>query len=65
MKFSSRKLLAAAIVAAFAAPAVAADGNVPTTVRFATFNASLNRDALGQLLSDKIRFSKGYVNAAG
>lgn len=41
--------LAAALTLSIAgAPATAAD----TTVRFATFNASLNRDASGQLLSD-------------
>lgn len=52
MKPASRKLIATAIAAAFAAPAFAVDSNMSTTVRFATFNASLNRDAAGQLLSD-------------
>lgn len=41
------------LCALLAAPALAAAGSQgATTVRFATFNASLNRDASGQLLSD-------------
>jgi len=46
-------LIAAAVSAAFTSSAMAQSGNpTATTVRFATFNASLNRDATGQLLSD-------------
>ena len=48
-KRHSRIAIASALTLALAgAPAVAAD----TTVRFATFNASLNRDLSGQLLGD-------------
>lgn len=43
----SRTLIAAALSGAFALPAFA-----QIDVRFATFNASLNRDSSGQLLSD-------------
>jgi 3-phytase/alkaline phosphatase D len=44
-----RLALLAATTSSAALTAAAAD---PTTVRFATFNASLNRDASGDLLSD-------------
>jgi len=46
---AARLALLAATSSSAALTAAAAD---PTTVRFATFNASLNRDASGQLLSD-------------
>lgn len=48
MRHTPLALAAALALSVAAAPASAAD----TTVRFATFNASLNRDASGQLLSD-------------
>jgi hypothetical protein len=44
-------LLAAAVASAFCSP-VAQAVDLTSTVRFASFNASLNRDATGQLLSD-------------
>ncbi|PXY19692.1 endonuclease/exonuclease/phosphatase family protein [Prauserella muralis] len=45
-------LLAAALLAAAAVPAAAAPAGPPPEVRFATFNASLNRAAEGALLAD-------------
>lgn len=48
MQHTPLALAAALALCLSAAPASAAD----TTVRFATFNASLNRDVSGQLLSD-------------
>ncbi|WP_291990637.1 endonuclease/exonuclease/phosphatase family protein [Luteitalea sp.] len=49
-----RKSLAVAVALALSGGATAAgtDLSASPTVRFATFNASLNRDAVGQLLSD-------------
>lgn len=51
----TRRLLAAATLALLvlspAAPALAGDAG-PRTARFATFNASLNRNAEGELVAD-------------
>ena len=45
-------LLVAAIACTFLAPPVHALDNRPTSVKFATFNASLNRNFEGQLVAD-------------
>src|SRR5687767_163123 len=51
-----RKILIALLVAVVVAPAAHASGpkdrGAKETVRFATFNASLNRSAAGQLVAD-------------
>src|SRR5215207_10547265 len=45
-------LMAALLIAPIGASAAPANDNEPLTVRFATFNASLNRNFAGQLVSD-------------
>ncbi|HEY3486011.1 MAG TPA: endonuclease/exonuclease/phosphatase family protein, partial [Ilumatobacteraceae bacterium] len=45
-------MVAASVCAADLAPAPAAAAGPPATVRFATFNASLNRNNLGQLAAE-------------
>jgi len=62
---AARLALFAMMSSSAALTAVAAD---PTTVRFATFNASLNRDASGQLLGDlampaAVDFSQNYAGS--
>lgn len=47
-----RIALAALAIAAVAAPPAVAHDRQPRTIRFATFNASVNRNAAGQLVTD-------------
>ena len=48
-------ILAILVLLAMMAPHSAVAGNSEREVRFATFNASLNRAAQGELISDQLR----------
>jgi len=52
MTFNLPRAAALAVLAALALPAAAAAGDRTPGVRVATFNASLNRNAEGRLVSD-------------